>query len=81
MLKKFELSVRRHKRNSEFQFWTHENDAMELISHPFTCQKMAYIHLNPVRSGWVEKAEDWMYSSQRNYSGLESLIDIDLMDI
>ncbi len=81
MLKKFEFAVRRHKRNSEFQFWTHENHAMELISHPFNCQKMAYIHLNPVRCGWVEKAEDWMYSSQRNYSGLESLIDIDLMDI
>ncbi|MGB4959192.1 MAG: hypothetical protein WBO36_06940 [Saprospiraceae bacterium] len=37
---------------------------------------MAYIHENLVRSGWVEKAEDWMYSSQRNCSGLESQIPI-----
>ena len=42
---------------------------------------MAYIHENPVRSGWVEKAEDWLDSSQRNYSGLESLIEIDIADI
>ena len=42
---------------------------------------MAFIHENPVRSGWVEKVEDWMYSSQRNYSGLESLIEIDIADI
>ena len=42
---------------------------------------MAYIHENPVRSGLVEKAVDWMYSSQRNYSGLESLLEIDEADI
>ena len=42
---------------------------------------MAYIHENPVRNGWVEKAEDWMYSSQRNYSGLESLIEINIADM
>lgn len=29
---------------------------------------MAYIHENPLSSGWVEKAKDWLYSSQRNYS-------------
>lgn len=81
MLKRFEFAAKSHKRNSEMQFWTHENHAIELVSHAFTCKKMAYIHENPVRSGWVLKAEDWMYSSQRNYSGLESLIDIDLMDV
>ena len=42
---------------------------------------MAYIHENPISSSLVEKAEDWMYSSQRNYIGLESLIEIDLADI
>ena len=29
----------------------------------------------------AEKAEDWMYSSQRNYSGLENLLEIDEADI
>ena len=81
MLKRFEFAAKSHKRNSELQFWTQENHAVELLSHSFTCQKMAYIHENPVRSGWVEKAEDWMYNSQRNYSGLESLIEIDVADI
>ena len=81
MLKRFEFAAKHHKRNSEFQFWTHENHAVELVSHAFTCQKMAYIHENPVRSGWVKNAEDWMYSNQRNYSGLESLIEIDVADI
>ncbi|MGB4958333.1 MAG: hypothetical protein WBO36_02595, partial [Saprospiraceae bacterium] len=44
-------------------------------------QILAYLHENPVRNRWVEKAEDWMYSSQRNYSRLESLIGIDIADI
>ncbi|MEP7196649.1 MAG: transposase [Saprospiraceae bacterium] len=81
MLKRFEFAAKSHKRNSEMQFWTHENHAIELVTHSFTSQKMAYIHENPVRSGWVEKAEDWMYSSQRNYIGLENLLDIDIMDL
>ncbi len=29
-----------------------------------------WTHENPVRAGWVEKAEDYMYSSARNYSAL-----------
>ncbi len=81
MLKRFEFAAKSHKRNSELQFWTHENHAKELLTYSFTHQKMAYIHENPVRSGLVERAEDWMYSSQRNYSGLKSLIEIDIADI
>ena len=26
-------------------------------------QKMEYIHLNPVKEGYVERAEDWGFSS------------------
>jgi hypothetical protein len=69
MIKRFEFAAKSHKRKIELQFWIHENHAIELWSHSFTCQKMACIHENPVRSGWEEKAEDWMYSGQRNYSG------------
>ena len=44
-------------------------------------QKMAYIHENPVKAGFVERAEDWMYSSQRNYSGKYALLEIDEMEL
>ena len=30
---------------------------------------MEYIHLNPVRAGLVERAEDWPWSNVRDYSG------------
>ncbi len=31
-----------------------------------------YIHQNPVRRGLVEKAEDWIWSSARDWAGLDS---------
>jgi len=32
-------------------------------------EKVEYIHLNPVRAGLVERAEDWPWSSVRDYRG------------
>lgn len=81
MLQLFKSAADKHQRNSEFQFWTHENHAVFLETMPFLCQKMAYIHENPIRAGWVENAEDWLYSSQRNYLSMEALLEIDLLDI
>ena len=79
MLNKFEFAAKKHKRNSKLQFWRHDNHAIELESYDFIMQKMAYIHENPMKAGYVENAEDWMYSSQRNYSEKWALIEIDKM--
>jgi putative transposase len=81
MLKRFEFAARSHTRNSKYQLWTHENHAIVLESMEFLEQKMAYIHQNPIRAGWVEKAEDWLYSSERNYIGKNAILEIDLLDI
>jgi len=81
MLKRFEFAAMRHKRNSQYQFWTQENHAIELESHNFTMQKLAYIHENPVRAGLVDHADDWLYSSQRNYVDKGGLLEIDLLDL
>jgi REP element-mobilizing transposase RayT len=32
-------------------------------------EKVEYIHMNPVRAGLVERAEDWPWSSVRDYTG------------
>jgi len=79
-LKNFVNAATKHKRNTKYQFWTHENHAIEFISYKFTMQKMAYMHLNPVKAGYVERADEWMHSSQRNYSDKPALIEIDKMD-
>jgi REP element-mobilizing transposase RayT len=80
LLKRFEFAAKSNLRSGTFQFWTHENHAVEIISNHFLRQKLAYIHENPVRAGLVEKPSDWLYSSQRNYMNLEVLIEIDVSD-
>lgn len=72
----FKYSANKHKRNSEYQFWTHENHAEEIYSNKFIEQKLNYIHNNPVRAGIVEKPKDYLYSSARNYSDLVSVLDV-----
>ena len=37
---------------------------------------LEYIHLNPVIAGFVIKPEDWKYSSARDSSGMQGLIDL-----
>jgi putative transposase len=40
---------------------------MELYSAAFVFQKINYIHQNAVEAGIVEKPEDYLYSSAKDY--------------
>ena len=73
----FAYHAKFNKRTGEMQFWTHENHAIELYRTEMIESRMNYIHENPVRAGIVEKPEDYMCSSARNYAGLEGLITVD----
>lgn len=37
---------------------------------------LQYIHDNPVAAGFVDKAEDWKYSSARDFCGVKGLINL-----
>jgi REP element-mobilizing transposase RayT len=56
-----------NERNLHFQFWRQDNQPKECYSPGFTIQKLNYIHNNPVESGIVEKPEEYLYSSARDY--------------
>jgi len=75
----FQYHAKFNKRVKDKQLWTHENHAIEMATNEMIDSRVNYIHENPVRSGWVEKPEDYLYSSARNYSGLPGLVDIDLI--
>ena len=57
------------------QFWRHDNKPIELWSNRVIKQKIDYVHQNPVESGLVYKAEDYIYSSARDYAGEKGLLD------
>lgn len=81
ILERFIINASHHKANKNFQMWTHENHAILLYSNNFIREKIEYIHNNPVRAGIVEKPEDYLYSSARNYASLNAPIDIPLLII
>jgi len=56
-----------HTRNKNYQVWQAGNHAKEIYSEKFLWSKLDYIHLNPVRSGFVARASDYVYSSASNY--------------
>jgi putative transposase len=68
------------KNKQSNQIWTHENHAENIFSDKFIKQKINYIHENPIRAGIVEKPEDYLYSSARNYADLGGVIDVIRMD-
>ena len=68
MLAIFKARAEKNSHNVNYQFWRQDNQPKELYSPAFTVQKLNYIHNNPVEAGLVEKAEDYLYSSARNYS-------------
>lgn len=79
MLWMFERAAKKHKRNTKYQLWTHENQPKEIITSQFVEQKLAYIHENPVRAGLVQEPHHYLYSSARNYAGLPGLLKIDFL--
>jgi len=81
MLNLFEFSAKQHKRNEKYQVWTHENHAEIVYGNKFMDSKINYIHENPVRVGIVEKVEDYLYSSARNYAGLDGVLDVIVIPI
>ncbi|WP_422413704.1 MULTISPECIES: REP-associated tyrosine transposase [unclassified Endozoicomonas] len=66
-----------HKGDRAYQFWQ-EGVHPELIqSESMMKQKVEYIHQNPVKRGYVDRAEYWRYSSASNYVGVEGLLEVD----
>jgi REP element-mobilizing transposase RayT len=76
MLYLFSFNASQHSRNKTYQVWTHENHAVYLYGPEFIREKVDYLHNNPVRSGLVEKPEDYLYSSARYYAGLDCLLPV-----
>ena len=80
MLGLMEKAGKANSQNQSFQLWQQDNHPIELFDYRIMHQKLDYVHNNPVEAGIVEKPEDYLYSSARNYYGLPGLIDILLVE-
>ena len=88
LLNRFGFNAQQHNlsrsigsRNEHYQVWTHENHAVILYSNDFIREKLEYLHNNPVRARIVEKPEDYLYSSARNYADSEGLLEVAFIEM
>lgn len=75
----FKYHAKYNNRVNEKQFWTHHNHAVELSTNEMIESRLNYIHENPVRAGWVQTPEEYVYSSAKTYAGMPGILDIDLI--
>ena len=52
----------------------------QIYRQKFIEQKIDYIHNNPVTAGIVNKPEDYIYSSARNYANLDYILEVTKLD-
>ncbi len=67
---------------SQYQVWQEGSHPEAIFTEKFARQKMEYIHMNPVRAGLVNTADEWPYSSACAYLlGEETYPSTDLLVI
>jgi REP element-mobilizing transposase RayT len=81
MLERFAKATESHSRNKKYQFWQYGNHAEEIYSEHFMWSKLDYIHINPIRSGIVEYAENYIYSSASNYINGKGIVNVEIIEI
>jgi REP element-mobilizing transposase RayT len=64
------------KREQEYKLWQDGNHAKVIYSAKFFYEKLNYIHQNPVQDMLVEKPEEYLLSSARNYADQPGLLEI-----
>jgi putative transposase len=68
-------------RGNRYKVWQDGFHPIAIESSDFFRQKIEYLHDNPVRKGFIERPEEWIYSSARNYIlGDHSIIRIECME-
>jgi len=76
ILEQLSLHKLPHRTDRDYQFWQQGSHPQMIQSDAMMRQKIEYMHYNPVRRGYVDLPEQWRYSSARNYSEMENLLEV-----
>lgn len=79
MLEQFFKAGETLKQIKNYKFWQDGNQAKEIYGNKFLFEKLNYIHNNPVEEMIVSKTEDYLFSSARNYAGLDNVLEVCLL--
>ena len=81
MLEFFKSEGNKRKRAQNYKLWQDGCHAEVIMSNKFFDEKLNYIHNNPVKELIVERPEDYLFSSARNYAGLSNYLEIVLESV
>ena len=76
LLKQLHWLKKAHKTDSEHQIWQEGSHPKQIQNDEMMWQKIEYIHMNPVKRGFVDDPLHWRWSSARNYAHMPGLIDV-----
>lgn len=79
LLSKMQFAAMKHPKNEFYKVWQDGNHAIAIYSEKFAWQKLNYIHWNPVVDMLVDKPEDYLFSSARNYTDRSTLLPVILL--
>ena len=80
LLNRFEYAGKFNNKIKNYKFWKDGNEAKEIDTGKFLGEKLDYVHHNPVYAEIVDSAEEYRYSSARDYCGHKGLINIEIID-
>lgn len=66
--------------NIDWQCWQQNSHPIVLLDRAMFFQKLEYIHTNPVKAGFVDRPECYVYSSARDFCGVRGLIELSYID-
>ena len=78
MLWMFQRAGQRNSNNQTYQFWQQHNQPIELSTTSYAIDSaIDYIHENPIKAGFADKAENYPYSSAVDFAGGKGLVKIE----
>ena len=76
----FERAGKKNISNKDWQFWQHNSMPLEINGYDMFVGYLEYIHQNPVLAGFVNEAQNWIYSSAGGYEKNNGLIALATVD-
>ena len=76
LLERMGFARKAQRDDRDFQLWQEGSHPQVILDEEMLGQKLAYIHNNPVKRGYVDEPEDWRWSSARNYAGREGVFEV-----
>ena len=79
LLEYFSKACEHLSRPQQYKVWQDGYHAEEIFSNHWIKEKIKYIHENPVKEKIATEAENYYFSSARNYADLDSALDVEVV--